>query len=84
MSLADEFVTRRMLIFQCYNCEHPAMQIVEKSEIEQNPDGSTRYEIVLQCPRCKKQDKFVLNDGKVDVASEAQHSNQVPKLEKVL
>lgn len=84
MSLANEFVLRRMLVFKCFNCQHPAMQIVGKNELEKNPDDSIRYEVTLRCPRCKKEDKFILNDGQVDVASESDQASVVPKLERVL
>ena len=84
MSLADEFVERRMLIFQCYKCEHPAMQIVEKESLGANQDGSTKYQVTLKCPRCKASDEFTLNDGEVDLASASINAGKVPNLKKVL
>lgn len=34
MRLADEFVERRFIVFQCHKCQHPAMEITTKTAFE--------------------------------------------------
>ncbi|GKQ43396.1 hypothetical protein RD055328_13190 [Companilactobacillus sp. RD055328] len=84
MAFADEFVERRMLKFACYKCDHPAMLITKKEELEVNEDGSKKYKVELACPRCKATDEFILNDGAEDVAGIALNAKKEPDLNKVI
>lgn len=60
------------------------MLILKKKELGTNPDDSVKYEITMQCPRCRNKDEFTLNDGKVDVASKSEKTDKVPNLDRVL
>ncbi|WP_125714921.1 hypothetical protein [Companilactobacillus kedongensis] len=84
MSLADKVSEGKILLFKCSQCNHPAMLILKKKELGTNPDDSVKYEITMQCPRCRNKDEFTLNDGKVDVASKSEKTDKVPNLDRVL
>ncbi|MGR3741118.1 hypothetical protein [Companilactobacillus sp. DQM5] len=84
MSVADEFVERRMLKFMCFNCEHPAMLISKKEKIGTNDDGSEKFKIELTCPRCKAVDSFILNDSSEATLSKSENSERIPDASKVL
>ncbi|MFD1418177.1 hypothetical protein [Companilactobacillus keshanensis] len=84
MSLADKVSEGKMLLFKCSQCNHPAMLILKKKELGTNPDNSVKYEITMQCPRCRNKDGFTLNDGKIDVASKSEKTDKVPNLDRVL
>lgn len=80
MRLADEFVERRFIVFQCHKCQHPAMEITTKTAFETNPDGSTKFRIETTCPRCQATDQFGINDGQEGKISASANSGQVAKV----
>lgn len=80
MSLADEFVERRFIVFQCYKCQHPAMEITTKKALEDNSDGSTKFQIETTCPRCQATDQFVINNGQEGEISASVNSGKVAKV----
>lgn len=84
MSVADEFVERRMLKFACHECNHPAQLITKKEKLGDNSDGSEKFKIELTCPRCKATDSFTLNDGSEGAASTSENTENTPDLSKVL
>ncbi|WP_099974118.1 hypothetical protein [Lactobacillus terrae] len=81
---SEEFLTKGVIVFACYNCDHPAMVIDSRDEVATNGDGSTKYEIKMHCPRCKSTDSFILNDGSAENHSESVNAKKVPNLDKAL
>lgn len=74
----SEFVERRMVIYKCESCEHPAMLIEKKEKLSDNSDGSEQDRITLKCPRCKHESKVIINHDKGGEVYDEDNSKVVP------
>ncbi|WP_125981241.1 hypothetical protein [Loigolactobacillus iwatensis] len=84
MALTDEFLTRRFMKFQCWQCQHPGMEITGKTPAGQNDDQSTRYQIEMTCPRCHAKDNYFINDGEEGKITPSEKSGNTADPENIL